>query len=166
MRYLFLSLFLLLSGSFACLAQKNQPYLDTKPQAGTVDDRVPGLPGKQSADTSIFRVPQEQAVSGFNMNEFIASNFRYPPAVLEDSNFVSVKITVEFIVEKDASVSGTRIIRVNNTARTNLWPNTERLLKQEVMRVMRLMPSWQSPAYQNGKPVRSYFTLPLALRFE
>lgn len=166
MRYLFLNLLLLLTGSFTCLAQKNEPYLDTKPQAGTVDDRVPSAPRKQLPDTSIFRVAQKQAVSGFNITEFIASNFRYPPAVLEDSNFVAVRVIVEFIVEKDASVSGTRIIRVNNTARTNLLPNTERLLKQEVMRVMRLMPSWQSPAYQNGDPVRSYFTLPISLRFE
>ncbi|MBL7704113.1 MAG: hypothetical protein JNM21_01080 [Taibaiella sp.] len=166
MRYLFLSLFLLLSGSIACLAQKNEPYLDTKPYAGTIDPPAPVAPGKPLLDTNIVRVAQRQAVSGFNITEFIASNFRYPPAVLEDSNFVSVRIIVEFIVEKDASVSGARIIRVNNTARTNLLPNTERLLKQEVMRVMRIMPSWQSPAYQNGEPVRSYFTLPISLRFE
>ncbi len=166
MRYFFLSLFLLLSGTFACLAQKNEPYLDTKPQAGIVDAPTPVAPGKQLPDTSIFRMAQKNAVSGFNITEFVANNFKYPPAVLEDSNFVAVRIMVEFIVEKDASVSGTRIIRVNNTARTNLLPNTERLLKQEVMRVMRIMPAWQSPAYQNGEPVRSYFTLPISLRFE
>lgn len=166
MRYLFSSLFLLLSVSFACLAQKNQPYLDTKPQAGTIDAPPPVAPRKQLLDTNIVRVAQKQAVSGFNITEFVASNFRYPPAVLEDSNFVAVRVMVEFIVEKDASISNIQIKRLSNTARTNLWPNTERLLKQEVMRVMRAMPAWQSPAYQNGEAVRSYFNLPISLRFE
>ncbi|GEM_PF-1383404 len=166
MKYLFLSLVLVLTGTLACLAQKNEPYLDTKPQAGVIDAPVPMAVDKQLPDTNVFRGVQKQAVSGFNINEFVATRFKYPPAVLHDSNFVSVRIIVEFIVEKDASISGIRIVKVNNTARTSLLPNTERLLKQEVMRVMRTMPSWQSPAYQNEEAVRSYFTLPISLRIE
>lgn len=166
MRYLFLSLFLLLSGSIACLAQENKPYLDTKPQAGTIDAPPPVAPGKQLPDSSILRMAQKSAVSGFNITEFVATNFKYPPAVLDDSNFVAVRIMVEFIVEKDASISNIQIKRLSNSARTSLLPNTERLLKQEVMRVMRTMPAWQSPAYQNGEAVRSYFNLPINLRLE
>ena len=166
MRYLFLSLFLLLSGSFACLAQENKPYLDTKQPAGTIDAPAPFTPGKQLPDADIVRVAEKQAVSGFNITEFVATNFKYPPAVLEDSNFVAVRVMVEFVVEKDASISSIQIKKLSNTARTSLRPNTERLLKQEVMRVMRTMPSWQSPAYQNGEAVRSYFNLPIILRFE
>lgn len=166
MRYFFLSLFLLLSASYACLAQENKPYLDTKPQAGTIDAPAPITPGKQLLDAEAVRVAEKQAVSGFNITEFVATNFKYPPAVLDDTNFIAVRVMVEFIVEKDASISNIQIKKLSNTARTNLLPNTERLLKQEVMRVMRTMPAWQSPAYQNGEAVRSYFNLPIRLRLE
>lgn len=166
MKYLFLNLFLVLTGSFTCLAQKNEPYSDKKPQASVIDAPTPMAAEKKLLDTNVVRVAQKQAVSGFNITEFVATRFKYPPAVLDDSNFVAVRIIVEFIVEKDASISGIRIMKVNNLAQTSLLPETERLLKLEVMRVMRTMPSWQSPAYQNSEAVRSYFTLPISLRLE
>ncbi|RYD96682.1 MAG: hypothetical protein EOP54_13095 [Sphingobacteriales bacterium] len=165
MRYLFLSLFVLFTGSLPCLAQKAKPYSGTKEPAGITDVPPTFAPLKPSLDTGVVRVAEKQAVSGFNISSFVAANFSYPPAVLEDSNFVSVRITVEFIVEKDASISNVQIKRLH-TGGTVLQPNTERLLKKEVLRVMSKMPKWQSPAYQKGEPIRSYFNLPLNLKIE
>ncbi len=166
MKYLFLGVLFLLASSFASTAQKSGSRFNTHQDAGIVEAPPRAAANKKSADTLVFRAAQKQAVSGFNITEFVAKNFQYPPAVFDDSNFVSVRMTVEFIVEKDAGISGVKIIRVDNKARTQLLPHTERLLKQEVMRVMRTMPRWQSPAYQNGEAVRSFFTLPVLLRIE
>lgn len=163
MKYFFLSLCLLLTSSIVTLAQENKPQ---PVQKGT--SNAPALtPAPQPiTDTGVLNAVEKQAVSGFNISEFVGKNFSYPPAVLEDSNFVSVRIMVEFIVEKDASISNIKIKRVNNIAGTFLLPNTERLLKQEVIRVMHKMPRWQSPAYQGGESVRSYYNLPIQLRSE
>lgn len=164
MKYILLSFALLLTGIFSSLAQKRDRYLDTLPPPGVIDaPPPPALPAKKLLDTTVVNVAEQQAKSGFDITQFIASNFSYPPAVLEDSNFVSVRIMVEFIVEKDASISNIKIKRLSNPSGTTLLPETEKLLKMEVMRVMRKMPSWQSPAYQNGQAVRSYFNLPIRL---
>lgn len=166
MRYLFLSLLLLLAGSFSSLAQENKSYADSAIQAEVEIAPALARPSQQVTDTGVLSAVEQQAVSGFNISEFVGKNFSYPPAVLEDSNFVAVRIMVEFVVEKDASISNIKIKRVTNTARTSLLPNTERLLKQEVIRVISKMPKWQSPAYLSGKPVRSYYNLPMYLKFE
>lgn len=166
MRHLFLSLLLLFTSSFASFAQENKSYPDPAIKAGI--EIAPNFtpPQKPITDTAVLSAVEQQAVSGFNISEFVGQNFSYPPAVLEDSNFVAVRIMVEFVVEKDASISNIKIKRVTNTARTSLLPNTERLLKQEVIRVISKMPKWQSPAYLSGKPVRSYYNLPIYLKFE
>lgn len=162
MKYILLSLALLLTGFVSSRAQER--YLDTQAPPGVTSVPPAASPGKQSLDTTVVNVAEKQAKSGFDITQFVASNFSYPPAVLEDSNFISVRIMVEFIVEKDASVSNIKIKKLSNRGGTILLPETEKLLKMEVMRVMRKMPVWQSPAYQNGQPVRSYFNLPIELR--
>lgn len=163
MKYILLSLILLLTGFVSSRAQERERYLDTKAPPGITDVPPAASPAKQSLDTTVVNVAEKQAKSGFDITQFVASNFSYP-AVLEDSNFISVRIMVEFIVEKDASVSNIKIRKLSNRGGTTLLPETEKLLKMEVMRVMRKMPAWQSPAYQNGQPVRSYFNLPIELR--
>lgn len=166
MRYLLFSLIFLLTGTRVGIAQKNKPYLAAKPEAGTINTAAPKMPAQQLEDTNVVSVAEKQAISGFNITEFVAARFQYPSAVLEDSNFVAVRIMVEFIVEKNASISGIKIKRIDNLSRTILLPETERLLKQEVLRVMRTLPNWQSPAFQNGVAVRSYYNLPIQLRIE
>lgn len=163
MKYILLSLSLLFTGVFPSLAQERERYLDTKAPAGVTDITPSAVPAKQLPDTTVVNIAEQQAKSGFDITQFVASNFSYPPAVLEDSNFISVRILVEFIVEKDASISGIKIKRLSTPSGTTLLPETEKLIKMEVMRVMRKMPVWQSPAYQNGQPVRSYFNLPIRL---
>lgn len=164
MKYISLSLTLLLTGFFSSLAQERERYSDTKAPAGVIDVAPSAVPARQLLDTTVVNVAEKQAKSGFDITQFVASNFSYPPAVLEDSNFISVRIMVEFIVEKDAKISNIKIKRLSNPSGTTLLPETEKLLKMEVMRVMRKMPVWQSPAYQNGEPVRSYFNLPILLK--
>lgn len=163
MKYILLSLALLFTGFVSSLAQERERYLDTQTPAGVTDIPPSAVPAKQLPDTAVVNVAEREAKSGFNITQFVASTFSFPPEVLEDSNFISVRIMVEFIVEKDASISNVKIKKLSTPSGTTLLPQTEKLLKMEVMRVMRKMPVWQSPAYQNGEPVRSYFNLPIRL---
>jgi len=164
MKNIFTSLLLFTTVSFPCIAQKTK--VAPPKQEPILVNAAPKSEHTITEDTAAVRFADKQAVSGFNITQYVASNFQYPPEVLDDSNFISVRIMVEFIVEKDASISSVNIKKVTNNARTTLLPNTERLLKYEVLRVVRRMPAWQSPAYQNGQAVRSYFNLPLLLKLD
>lgn len=62
-----------------------------------------------------------------------------------------IKVTLKFVVEKDGSFSNIQVI------------NDQNGVGQEAVRVLKTMPKWK-PAEQNGKTVRSTFTLPITLK--
>ena len=62
-----------------------------------------------------------------------------------------IKVTLKFVVEKDGSFSNIQVI------------NDQNGVGQEAVRVLKTMPKWK-PAEQNGKAVRSTFTLPITLK--
>lgn len=81
---------------------------------------------------------------------WLPQNIRYPmDAVM---NKIQGRSVVRFIVEKDGSISDATIIQ-----------HTDPSLDAEALRVVRSMPNW-IPAKNGGKPVRSYFTLPVSFR--
>ena len=82
--------------------------------------------------------------------EWIASNIQYPATCKEQG--IKGRVYVQFIVEKDGSLSNIKIIRSPN--------NT---LSKEAERVLKKMPKWQ-PGRQRGKAVRVKFTLPITFR--
>jgi protein TonB len=79
----------------------------------------------------------------------MASNIHYPQAELKQG--IQGTVYVNFIVEKDGSLSNMRILKgvANGPA-----------LDAEALRVMALMPKWH-PGSQNGKPVRVAYNLPI-----
>lgn len=78
---------------------------------------------------------------------FIASNLRYPQ-LCRDAGIVG-RVTLKFVVEKDGSIGEIKTTR-----------SPDPLLEREAIRVIRMMPKWR-PAYQNGKPVRTWFSIPV-----
>ena len=83
------------------------------------------------------------------MFTFISENVVYPE--YEKIHHISGTCYVSFIVEKDGSVTDSKVIRgVGNGLGCD----------QEALRVMKLMPNW-SPGMQNGRPVRTRFNLPI-----
>lgn len=81
---------------------------------------------------------------------FLARNIKYPTEA-RDKGTTGVVI-VKFVVEKDGSVSGIKVLRDIGDG-----------CGQEAIRVLQLMPRWK-PARQSGKPVRCEFTLPIMFK--
>lgn len=82
---------------------------------------------------------------------WLSYNIHYPASALE--NNIKGKVVVNFIVEKDGTISNAKIAKSLNAD-----------LDKEAIRVVNKMPKW-NPGINKGVPVRSYFTLPINFRF-
>ncbi len=79
---------------------------------------------------------------------FVYKNFQYPKECEEIG--AQGTIIVNFVVEKDGSVSNIRVIRGIDC----------KAAEEEAIRVVKMMPKWK-PGRQQGRPVRVYFNLPI-----
>ncbi|MEG1026946.1 MAG: energy transducer TonB [Flavobacterium sp.] len=68
------------------------------------------------------------------------------------SNSKEIKMLATFIVEKDGSLTNIKIVESNEPS-----------LNKEAIRVIESMSNW-NPATENGKPIRSNFTLPITIK--
>lgn len=75
---------------------------------------------------------------------YIGKNFRTP-----NVNKLSGKIIVRFVIEKDGSISDITVLR-------DIGYGTG----EEAIRVLKNCSKW-TPGYQNGKPVRVLYNLPI-----
>lgn len=86
------------------------------------------------------------------MYKFLMDNISYPQQAREKG--IQGKVYVQFIIEKDGSVSHPEIVRGIGYG-----------CDEEVLRVINLMPSWKA-GEQLGKKVRVKFTLPVNFQFD
>jgi len=84
------------------------------------------------------------------MLKFIKDNLVYPESAKK--NGVEGVVYVNFIIEKDGSISNVKVLRGISAECDN-----------EIIRVVNLMPNW-SPGMQRGRPVRVYFNLPFRFK--
>lgn len=84
--------------------------------------------------------------------KYVYANYNYPQRDIDEGN--AGTIYVKFVVEKDGSLTGARILRGIN----------ERLDK-EALRVVKSMPRWK-PARNGGRKVRMFFQLPIRLKIK
>jgi len=80
------------------------------------------------------------------MMSWLSQNVRYP------NTPVSGRVVVQFIVEKDGSISNTKVVRSVDPA-----------LDKEAVRAVSSMPNW-NPGMKDGKPVRVKYTVPISFR--
>lgn len=80
--------------------------------------------------------------------EFINKELRYPITSCYESSITGT-VYCSFIIEKDGTISNIEVVR-----------GVDPILNKEVVRVIECMPRW-IPGKQNGKPVRTRFTLPI-----
>lgn len=78
---------------------------------------------------------------------FLSQNIKYPAIAAE--NGVKGRVTVNFVVNKDGSISDAKILR-----------GVDQALDKEALRVVYSMPRWK-PGKQSGKPVRVSFSVPI-----
>lgn len=79
---------------------------------------------------------------------YLASNIKYPEAAKKDS--VTGRVFVQFIVEKDGNVSGTKVLRGIGSG-----------CDKEAVRVISGMPNWKPGLDENKKPVRVEYNIPI-----
>jgi TonB family protein len=103
---------------------------DGEPFRTEMGEQKPSFPGGESA-----------------MYQWLSDNMNYPAAAAEEG--FSGKVTVQFIVEKDGSITNVHVVRGKHPA-----------LDAEAKRVVSLMPKW-NPGKNDGEPVRVTYNLPI-----
>ena len=105
-------------------------------------------------DNPIFEVVEhmpEFADGGMSgLMKYISENVQYPEEAMKQG--MQGRVTVQFVVEKDGSISNARLIR-----------GVEPLLDKEAIRVISSMPKWK-PGTQRGQAVRVKYTVPVVFR--
>lgn len=82
------------------------------------------------------------------LRKFLAESVKYP--VVAQENGIQGKVYVNFVVNKDGSVSGAKIAR-----------GVDPSLDAEALRVVSTLPKWK-PGKQRGVPVRVSYTVPIS----
>ena len=84
--------------------------------------------------------------------QYISNNTRYPAVAKE--NGIQGRVTVQFIVEKDGSISDVITMK-----------SVDPSLDREAMRIVKGMPKW-IPGRSNGSPVRVKYFVPVVFRLQ
>lgn len=86
------------------------------------------------------------------LQKFIYENTKYPKSAIEEK--ISGTVYVQFIVEKDGSISDIKVVRGIGGG-----------CDEEAVRVVKLMPNW-IPGKQKGVPERVYFMIPITFNLK
>ena len=145
------------------------------------------IPTIQNAihDDPIFEVVEEPAQypgGQAALMQYVAQNIRYPKIATE--NGVQGRVLVQFVIEKDGSLSNFAVVKksgdiITKNAQNGITVNAQGsateenkipkeaygALNIEALRVLRGMPNW-TPAKQRGQTVRMKYTLPVTFRLE
>lgn len=114
---------------------------------------APEPPKQEEEQNKIFEVvEQNPQFPGGSVNGWLADHIKYPVVAAE--NGISGRVVVQFVVERDGSVSQVRVVR-----------GVDPSLDKEAQRVISSMPKW-IPGKQNGQAVRSRFTVPVTFRLQ
>ena len=100
-----------------------------------VVEQMPSFPGGQAA-----------------LMKWLADNMNYP--VIAAENGVQGRVVVQFVVEKDGSVSDVQVVK-----------SVDPSLDKEASRVVSAMPKW-IPGKQNGAAVRVKYTVPVTFKLQ
>lgn len=116
---------------------------------------TPEPPKQEAEQNKVFDVVEQQPQYPGGMgalNQWLGSNIKYPAMAAE--NGIEGRVIVQFVVERDGSVSGVHVVR-----------GVDPSLDKEATRVVSAMPKW-IPGKQNGQAVRSRFTVPVTFRLQ
>ena len=115
-----------------------EPKSDPRTKVDTVPDAV---------YTAVQRSPTfPGGDKGFGT--YLAKNVKYPAEARNKS--VQGRVIATFVVEKDGSLSGVKIVRGIGSG-----------ADEEALRVLKASPKWH-PGLQNGKPVRVQYSVPIS----
>lgn len=126
---------------------------DTEADDKTVIDVAPVIQQEAEAEeeSEVFFIVEnmpEFPGGELALRKFIANAIKYP--VIAQENGIQGKVYVNFVVDKDGSVTQARIAR-----------GVDQSLDKEALRVVNSLPKWK-PGMQRGKPVRVSYTVPIS----
>jgi protein TonB len=119
--------------------------------AETVKEEV----APEEKEEEVFMVVEEMPeFPGGNaaLMKYLANAVKYP--VIAQENGIQGKVYVNFVVNKDGSVSGAKIAR-----------GVDPSLDAEALRVVSTLPKWK-PGKQRGVPVRVSYTVPINFQLQ
>lgn len=102
------------------------------------------------AEEEVFAVVEQDPEFEGGMEglyQYLATSIVYPAGAREEG--VQGRVFVSFVIEKDGSVGGVKILR-----------SPDERLSREAERVVKSMPKWK-PGRQNGRKVRVLYSLPI-----
>lgn len=107
------------------------------------------------SDTTIYKFVEKmpEFPGGIEaLNQYLITHVTYPTAARDAG--AEGMVLVEFVVEKDGSVSNVQTVVSAHPA-----------LDEEAMRVVRGLPKW-TPGEASGKKIRVYFNLPIRFQLD
>ena len=108
----------------------------------------------QVTQDTIYRVTEvmpEYPGGPNEMMKYLQENIKYPQSAKD--NKIEGRVFVTFVVEKDGSISNAAVLR-----------GIDKECDAEALRVVSSMPKW-NPGQQDGKNVRTQFTIPIIYKF-
>ncbi len=148
----------LVAGTAKTIANE-QPLVEIEQQGERVFDICEQMPSFPGGDAKLM--------------EFLMRNVKYPEQAEEYG--VQGRVKVQFIVEKDGSISKPKVVETSQDANDPQVVVTKatvsekdykagvQALKDEAIRVVKAMPKW-TPGKQRGKSVRAKYTIPVTYR--
>ena len=115
----------------------------------------PEPPKHEEVENKVFDVVEQMPTFPGGMGalmQWLSKNLQYPTIAAE--NGIQGKVIVKFVVEKDGSVSGVKVVR-----------GVDPSLDREAERVIKNMPAWV-PGKQNGSAVRCNFNVPVTFKLQ
>ncbi|MCR5158068.1 MAG: TonB family protein [Prevotella sp.] len=122
------------------------------PESGAVSIVKPEMPADTSAVFEVVEQMPKFPGGDAALMQFLSSTIKYPKDAMEQKK--QGRVLVTFVVEKDGSVSDTKVVR-------SVFPS----LDEEALRVIKAMPKWE-PGMQKGKTVRVKYTIPISFRLQ
>lgn len=112
-------------------------------------------PPKHEEEDKVFDIVEQQPLfpgGPAALIKYLSENTKYP--VVAQENGVQGRVTVQFVVEKDGSISDVHVLR-----------GVDPSLDKEAVRVVKSMPRW-TPGKQNGITVRVNYRVPVLFRLQ
>ena len=112
-------------------------------------------PPKHEEENKVFDIVEQQPLfpgGPAALMKYLSEKTKYP--VVAQENGVQGRVTVQFVVEKDGSISDVHVLR-----------GVDPSLDKEAVRVVKSMPRW-TPGKQNGITVRVNYRVPVLFRLQ
>lgn len=146
---------LLVAGNISCSQDASQTEDAKEEVVAPASQEVKEAPAEKAAEEEIFMVVEQMPEFPGGIKElmdYLGTNVKYPENAMKKN--VQGRVVVQFVVEKDGSLSEASVIR-------SIDPD----LDAEALRVVQTMPKWK-PGMQKGQAVRVKYTLPVSFKLQ